>query len=77
MLFGGGLRSPSAFLVIDSNLTFTFWALWRIDAGTPSRMSRNEVDTHLQSGHNTERNPRNAILIRVHLGSNDHRGPRQ
>ena len=36
-------------------------------------ISHNEVDTHLQSGHNTERNSRNAILIRVHLGSNDQR----
>ena len=40
-------------------------------------ISHNEVDTHLQSGHNTERNLRNAILIRVHLSSNDHRGKRQ
>ena len=35
-------------------------------------ISQNEVNTH-SPDHNTERNSRNAILIRVHLGSNDHR----
>ena len=43
----------------------------------------NEVDTYYyynyspDSGHNTKRNARNAIVIRVHLGSNDRRGARQ
>ena len=47
--------------------------------GTRSTICHNEVDipTPLQSGHNTERNARNGIVIRIHPGSNDHRGTRQ
>ena len=39
--------------------------------------SQRSRQTLLQSGHNTERNTRNAIIIPLHLGSNDYRGTRQ
>ena len=45
--------------------------------GTPSIICHNEVDTLLQSGDNAERDERNAVVLRVHLGSNYHRGARQ
>ena len=39
--------------------------------------SQRSRQTLLQSGHNTQRNARNAIIIPLHFGSNDHRGKRQ
>ena len=48
------------------------------DPGTPSMICHNEVNTHYYSPDTIrQRNARNAIVIRVHLGSNDRRGATQ
>ena len=62
--------------IIDSNLTFTFWSLWRC-RHTLHDFSQRSQHTLLPFGHNTQRNSRNGSFIPVHLGSNDRRGRRQ
>ena len=46
--------------------------------GTPSMICHNKVDTHYYSPETIQKeNACNAIVIRVHLGSNDRRAARQ